>query len=103
MYEAHDTAGWAERHCITLTAEKVSSIDEPAEPSGRLETWRWAATTALGHLERVDETDGTGSHDAFTRLFGWWADVPPDPATFAAAVGALGPDATAELVALVRG
>lgn len=89
---------FATRHGITLTAELIASRDTPGDPTGEHQTWRWTATTESGRIELEDHTDGSGPHDAMTRLFGWWQDERPTYDELEHALAVLGPEALAELL-----
>lgn len=92
---------FAERHRVVLTAEMLDSWSAPCTPTGEYQLWRWSAITERGVIELEGETDGSGAHDAFTRLFGWWKDIAPDGDELAHALDVLGPAALAELLQLI--
>lgn len=90
---------FADRHGIHTTAEMVASCEAPGTPTGEEQTWRWSAITERGVIELEDETDGSGPHDAMTRLFGWWREMRPTNDDLEQALDVLGPEAVAELCA----
>lgn len=90
---------FATRHRIDTTAEMVASHEAPGTPTGEEQTWRWSAITDRGTIEIEDDTDGSGVHDALSRLFEWWRDERPTNAELEHALDVLGPAAVAELLA----
>lgn len=88
---------FATRHGIHTTADMLDSREAPGTPTGEQQTWRWSAITERGVIELNDDTDGSGPHDAMTRLFGWWREMRPTNDELEHAIEVLGVTAVAEL------